>query len=161
MKNILASGLFPVALGAALAIGAGMQVASAQTASPELAKIETMVTNMGYTPNLGSSGRWFSIAYTSTYAINFSLSGDNTTLYLYVQYGINATQQPLIPFLQLLQWNDTHRDYFSINADKTLIVLNLNLPADGLTPQILRVALSDIGDDSDQGQKIFDPSNWK
>jgi hypothetical protein len=161
MKTILSSGLFPVALGAALAMGAGTQVSHAQTPSPELAKIETLVTNMGYTPNVGSSGTWFSIAYSSSYSINFSLSGDKTTLYLYVQYGINAAQQPLIPFLPLLQWNDTHRDYFSINNDKTLVVLNMNLPADGLTPQILRVALSDLGDDSDQGQKIFDPTNWK
>jgi hypothetical protein len=161
MKRILSSAIVPVVLCAAVFLGTGVHVSYAQTPSPELAKIETMVTNMGYTPKVGSSGSWFSINYSSTNIINFSLSGDKTTLYLYAQYGINANQQSQIPSLQLLQWNDSHRDYFSINSDKTLVVLNLNLAADGLTPQILRVALTDLADDSDQGDKLFDPSNWK
>lgn len=154
-----ASRLFGAGLGALLLM-ASPGLSQAQT-PPELAKIQTMVDGMGFAPKLGSSGDWFSINSSDNYVIDFTLSKDGTVLYLYTEYEISSAQQARIPMLQLLQWNDTHRDYFSISSDKTLVVLNLSLPTNGLTPELLRVAIDDLNGDADKSQNIFDPGNWK
>lgn len=158
--SFFASRLFGAGM-TALLLMAPPGLAQAQTAPPELAKIQSMVVDMGFTPKLGSSGDWFSITSSDNYVIDFTLSKDDTVLYLYTEYEISSAQQPRIPMLQLLQWNDTHRDYFSISSDKTLVVLNLSLPAEGLTPGMLRVAIDDLNGDAGKSQDIFDPDNWK
>jgi hypothetical protein len=145
---------------AGLLLVAAEGAAKAQSPSPALQKIETMVSNMGYAPKTGSSGDWFSISSSNNYIINFTMSEDGSVLYLYSQYGIKPAQQSQIPLLKLLQWNDTHRDYFSISKDETLVVLNNNLPAVSLTPQQLRASIDDIANDSDKASDLFDPSNW-
>ncbi|GAB0113258.1 hypothetical protein [Acidisoma sp. C75] len=137
--------------------------AEPKTPSAALAALGTMVTNMGYTPHFGSSGTWFSIDYTAknAYKIAFALSPDKSVLYLYISYGVSAAQQAEIPTLRLLQWSDIHRDYFSISKDKTQVSLNMNMPVVQLTPKILREALSLLGSDADDSDKIFYPGNWK
>ncbi len=132
-------------------------------ASPsELMQIEAMVTNLGYTPNTGPAGTWFTIEYAArnNYRVDFSLSPDKSVLYIYITYGITAVQLNVMPSVALLQWNDSHRDYFSVSKDKSQISLNVNMPTQSLTPKSLRQAIGQLAGDADSADKIFYPGNW-
>lgn len=141
---------------------AQMAPTTAKAPPSELSQIETMVSNLGYTPKTGGAGTWFTIEYAArnNYRIDFSLSPDKSVLYIYITYGITAAQLAVLPGLVLLQWNDSHRDYFSVSKDKTQISLNVNMPTQSLTPKSLRQAIGQLAGDADGADKIFYPGNW-
>lgn len=136
---------------------------AAKAPSPELARIATMANNMGYTPVMGADGTWFSVVYLAkrTYKIDFAISPDQSVLYIYISYSVRPAEAARMPSAAMLHWNDTHRNYFSVSATNTMISLNLSLPTAQLTPQTLHAALANLGNDADNADEIFDPSNWK
>jgi hypothetical protein len=135
---------------------------------PELASLETMVGNLGYTTTEDPKKQWFSITWSGAgnynYKMHFSLSNSKTVYYAYVQLtDLTAAQLEKLQYAKLLEANDAGDFYFSMeknDAGETLYG-NAIIPVGGLTPQGLRTILSNWSDSMDATDAIWNTALWK
>ena len=134
--------------------------AAAAATPPELTKLETILTNMGYDPKLSSDGVTVTIN-SGKYYVNLVLSGDKTVVYAQIAYTIKPQQKNHIPWSDALHYNDTHQPYFAVSKDDQTISLNVNFPYEFLQPRVLQTRFQILESDADQFNNILNPDNWK
>lgn len=161
-----------VGLLGSLAVVASLNVAKADTTAntpPQLAALETMVSNLGYTVTESSNKQYFWITWDGAgnynYKMHFDLSNSGTVYYAYVQLTtLSAAQLPKLQYAKMLEANDARNFYFSMeSADSGGETLygNAILPVTGLTPQALRTILTNWSGSMDSTDALWDTTLWK
>jgi hypothetical protein len=155
-----------------LAAGVAPPAARADTAAamdPALAKLQTMVTNLGYATTAAADNSHFRIEYqgpnSDDYTVDFMMSSDDTLIYTYTYLETyEAGQMNKVPFQKLLEFQNNGNVYFSLqkNAQGTEdFYANSVFGAPGIAPPDLRDELDYLIKRMDQSSDLWDPKQWK
>ncbi len=131
-----------------------------------LAKLQTMVANLGYTTTLASDNQSFSIDWTGNYnyKITFDIAQDGSMAYAYVPViTYTAAQMAKLQYVKLMEENDIGDFYFSMEdkSDGEALYANIMLPVTGLTPATLRTRVQGISDKLNDTANTWDTTTWK
>jgi hypothetical protein len=136
------------------------------TPSPALTALRHVVDQMGYTTTLSPTGGHFYIENNDKYdyTVDFSLSDDNSYLWVYTQVQTyTAPQLQRLPMRQLLEANDSSPEFFSLHNDSGSVSLYLQiaLPVEGVSAKTLRTIINHINNDMNDDDASWNPTLWK
>jgi hypothetical protein len=142
---------------------------TAPPANPDLAKLQKMVDNLGYTATLSHDGKFITVQWPSsnyTNPISLQINQTHTLVYAYVDL-LSYTQAQLakLDSNKLLEASDSGDFFFSMEKNQDgkteELYANTVIPWTDLTPELLRHLLQNMADSIDGNGDVWDSSRWK
>ena len=125
--------------------------------------IKALVTGLGY--DVSTEGNLLKITVNSNYnyPVYFSISSDKAYLAIFtVLEDLPQDKVARLPAVDILQFNDAHFDYLSLNKSKggLRFVMQNTIPPSAATPQILRTTIARLVEDSNASDMLWNPPKW-
>ncbi len=137
-----------------------------QDEAKDLAKLETMVTNLGYTTTDATDKSHFWIDWQGkyNYRIDFQVSNDGSMIYLYSYIDTwTPDQLAKVPYMKMLEFQNSGNVYFSMqNTSKGEdFYSNQAFSMAALTPAELRSQLDYFVKQTDSSDNLWNTKLWK
>ena len=153
----------PAALVSALVLVAALPARSEDAKTITVPDLQTLVSGMGLTDS-GDKKRYVSVDHQGERDLTITLQPveDGKYLSLFAALGeIPAAKLPAAPTEKMLEYNDTHRFYFTIAGDAEKVgYLQTRIDAVALSPKTLRTALDELIATVDETKDLWDQDGW-
>ncbi|WP_284945116.1 hypothetical protein [Acidisoma cladoniae] len=147
-------------------------IAAAGTLSPEnpdQAKLQQMVTNLGYDTTLSPSGKSIQFKLQQgnyVYPTGLQINPSHTLAYAYADLiTYDSAQLAKLNLTKLLEENNSADFYFSMekkpDGKGEELYANAVIPMSGISPQILRNLFQNMTDSLAESAQVWDSSLWK
>ncbi len=140
------------------------------TPQPEpaaLVKLQTMVTNLGYTTTLSDDKQHFYFDWPSskyTYRIDLAVSTNGNLAYVYNYIDtFNPSELAKVPYVKIMEYQNSGNVFFSMDntAQGEDFYANEAFDIAGITPASLRTHLEDLVSALDETDTLWNTKLWK
>jgi hypothetical protein len=151
----------------ALATSMAVRADSPVTPGAELAKLQQIVTNLGYTTTWSPDKQHFYFDYPSsnyTYRIDMAISTNGDLIYAYNYIDtFDAGQVAKMPYVKMLEFQNTGNVFFSLdNTGKGEdLYANEIFGTAGVSPVIVRTQLQGLVNALDSTDALWNTKLWK
>ena len=158
MSRILAA-----AFSALLVLAALPSAQGAEDKTVSLPDLQGLVAGMGLT-DTGDKKSYVSVDHQGDRDLTVTLQPveDGKYLSLFASLGeIPAAKLPAAPAEKMLEYNDTHRFYFTVGGDDAKTgYLQTRIDAAAVSPKVLREAIDELVTSVDETKDLWDQDGW-